>query len=99
MKKLFLLLFLMPNLVMAEICFVHDNEAGTLPFSIFDNCNNGDELFHTIHEEKSISSKGQNEFILSVLINRRVRFCNLRYETYIEQVNSKSYLTCVFKDN
>ncbi len=41
---------------MAEICFVHENEAGTLPFSIFDNCNNGDELFHTIHEEKSISS-------------------------------------------
>ena len=99
MKKLLLLLFLIPNLVLAEICFVHDAEGGTLPFSIFDNCNAGDELFHTIHQEKHLSSMEQNEFIQSVLINRRVRFCNLRYETYIEQVNSKSYLTCVFKDN
>jgi len=92
MKKLLLLLFLIPNLAMAKTCFIHE---GKNTYDKFQACEDGDQLHYSIAKfgiEHDVEAKAS-------LIGKRAAYCDLRYEAYIEQVSSTSTLTCIFKNH
>ena len=88
MKKLFLLLFLLPNLVMAKACYILGEKDS---FKALQMCKNGEQLHFSILKG-DITAKAS-------LIGKRALYCDLRYEAYIEQVSSTSTLTCIFKNH
>ena len=103
MKKLILLLFLflMPNLVMGKICFV-DYSGGTVNMGIKEKsnlkvCTDGDKLFYRV--EINAYNIKDVDTARELLINRRLKFCDLKYETYIEKLDLRVGLTCIFKGN
>jgi len=92
MKKLLLFLFLIPNLVMGEACYIID---GSDSYKALQFCNNGEQLHYSITKfgiEHDVEAKAS-------LIGKRAAYCDLRYEAYIEQVSSTSTLTCIFKNH
>ena len=101
MKKLLLLLFLIPNLVMGKICFV-DYSGGGVNMGVQEEaslkvCTDGDNLFYRV--EINQYNIGDVDTAKEVLINRRLKFCDLKYETYIEKLDLRVGLTCIFKGN
>lgn len=92
MKKLLLLLLLIPNLVMAEVCFVHD---GKNFYDKLQACKDGDQL----HYEKITETSIKRNDAKANFISTRAYYCDLRYEAYIGVANSYTTLTCVFKNH
>ena len=92
MKKILLLLFLIPNLVMAKTCFIHE---GKNTYDKLKACEDGDQLHFTI---RNFGSKNDEE-AKATLIGKRATYCDLTYEAPIEQVSSTSTLTCIFKNH
>ena len=101
MKKLLFLLLLIPNLVVGKICFV-DYSGGGVNMGVQEEaslkvCTDGDNLFYRV--EINQYNIGDVDTAKEVLINRRLKFCDLKYETYIEKLDLRVGLTCIFKGN
>ena len=92
MKKLLLLLLLIPNLVMAKTCFIHE---GKNLYDKLQACKDGDQL----HYEKITENSIKRNDAKANLISARAYYCDLRYEAYIGVANSYTTLTCVFKNH
>ena len=92
MKKLLLLLFLIPNLVMGKVCFIYEGEN---TYDKLQACDDGDQLHYEIMAHTSLKRNDSK----ANLISTRAYYCNLKYEAYIEFVNSKSTLSCIFKNH
>ena len=60
-------------------------------------CTDGDKLFYRV--EINAYNIKDVDTAKELLINRRLKFCDLKYETYIEKLDLRVGLTCIFKGN
>ena len=92
MKKLLLLLLLIPNLVIAKTCFIHE---GKNTYDKLKACEDGDQLHFTITKH----GESNDAVAKAILIQKRASYCDLVHEAYIEQVGPLSALTYIFKNH
>lgn len=87
---------------MGKICFVDYTGEGLNIMGVQEEaslkvCTDGDNLFYRVII--NAYNIGDVDKAKEVLINRRLKFCDLKYETYIEKLDLRVGLTCIFKNN
>jgi len=92
MNKLLLLLLLIPNIVIAKTCFIHN---GKNAYSALQACNDGDQLHFYLTKFGSKNNHDSTPTLGEI----KNSYCDLGFETNIEEEDFKSTLTCTFKNN
>ena len=103
MKKLFLLLFLIPNLVVAEVCVTsmfltntpsHGKDIDEVYEQITKSCKKNQILNFTIFdaERRNLPAKG-------FLFDIKTKFCNFNKTISNDMEGTNFKLACVYKDN
>jgi hypothetical protein len=95
MKKLLLLLFLIPNLVMGRVCSITESPDEDA-YDKLQKCKIGQQLFIT---KLTDGTKFDIDGAKMELIWRRAEYCDLRHEAFIDQHKTSLYLTCIFRNH
>ena len=95
MKKLLLLLLLIPNLVMGRVCSITENPDEDA-YDKLQKCKIGQQLSFT---KLTKGTKFDIDEAKYLLIWRRANWCDLRHEAYIDQHKTSLYLTCIFRNH
>ena len=95
MKKLLLLLLLIPSLVTARVCEIVE-KSNEDAYDKLIKCETGQQLFFRKLTDGSQYEIDEAKYLL---IWRRSNWCDLRYEASIDQVKTGLYLTCIFRNH
>ena len=101
MKKLLLLLFLIPNLVMAEVCDISINHMSEVKVSqanlserITSRCADNDILHFILYKDEPDVKNGDR-----ILFRVQTDFCNFNKTITVDDEGTNFNLACVYKDN
>jgi len=104
MKKLILFLLFISNVALADVCYISEDAKGIYEIDKLDyllkplsDCKAGDTLSYEIlggKNTKMWANKQGKRYALNYI---RAHACDLRYNAYIEELNSWIGLTCIYK--
>jgi len=101
MKKLLLLLFLIPNLVMGKVCKINILDMSEINVSqdnlserIASKCVNNDILHFILYKDSSLVKNSDR-----ILYRVQSNFCNFNKTISIDLEGVNLNLACIYKDN